>query len=268
VANPMSARCDTKTAMTHKGTWRRPICQRIARPADGAPRHLLLAFVLVALSALGTASLAPTPARAAEIEPAAEEEPPAQYFGAFWGLQLHTGLLLRADGGPDEGPGPLIGVSGRLATLLSLLDAELSFLTGRYTARDGDGAGVDVARYSVALAVHLHPFFIAHLQNDNFNFWRGALYLAIGAGVEVISADAPGIDELHAAFGWHLGAGTDIPLGDVKNGWGLWLGVSYRYGFLGADSGVPGLGDFDEHTILLTLGYRNNDIGFARFPRP
>ncbi|TNF27088.1 MAG: hypothetical protein EP329_20155 [Deltaproteobacteria bacterium] len=236
--------------MTHKGTWARRRCQRAAWLAT------ISAAVLLALGA------------GRQAHAAADEDDASLYFGAFWGVAVHTGLVLRADGGPDEAPGPLLGVSARLATLLSLLDAELSLRTARYGARDRAGSEVDVARYSVALDVHLHPLFMAHLQNDNFAFWRGALYVSIGAGLEVLSSDAPGIDELHAAFGWHLGAGTDIPLGDVTHGWGLWLGLSYRYGFLGADSGVPGLGDFDEHTVLVSLGYRNNDIRFARFPRP
>lgn len=239
--------------MAAKGTWTRTICQRVGR--------VLIAFAVVC---------APPAARGSDAVGAdgADDDEGALYFGAFWGVQVHTGLVLRADGGPGEGPGPLLGVSARIATLLSLLDLQLSGVTSRYTAHTTAGAGIDVARYSLGLDVHLHPFFIDHLQNDNFHFWKAAIYVAVGAGLEVISADGDGSDEIHPAFGWHLGAGTDIPLGDVTHDWGLWLGIAYRFGFLGAKSGVAGLGDFDEHTILLTLGYRNNDIGFARFPRP
>lgn len=172
-------------------------------------------------------------------------------------------MALRVDGGPGEGPGPALGVSLRAATLMSLLDVELSLLHARYEATTA-GARLEVAHTSVALELHLHPLFMSHLQNDGWGFFLGAIHLTLGGALELVAG--PG--EVQAAAGLLVGAGVDIPLGDVLRDWGLWLGVDYRFRLCRPEGWGPGLGDFDEHVVLLSIGYRNNDIGFARIPRP
>ncbi|MCA9514514.1 MAG: hypothetical protein KC635_06195 [Myxococcales bacterium] len=210
--------------------------------------------------ALAAVALGGPVARAAD---GVGEDAPALYEGAFWGVSLKGGLALRLDGGAGEGPGPAFGASLRAATLLSLLDVELSVLHARYEARS-TAAHIDVARTSVALEVHLHPLFISHLQGGNWSYLLGALHVTLGGALELVAG--PG--DVQAAPGLLVGAGVDIPLGDVLHGWGLWLGVDYRFRLCRPDGFGPGLGDFDEHVVLVSLGYRNNDIGFARVPRP
>lgn len=228
------------------------------------------AFAAVAaVAAVAVAVGAPSPAWAdggSLGSPA--DDPPALYQGAFWAVQLHAGVVWRQDGGPGERPAPILGLSARIATLMSLLDVQLTWLTAAWEATADDHPPTHVRRHSVGLALHLHPFFMRHLGNDNLAFWLGGIYLSLGGDLDLTGLDGPGLDRLEPGFGFHIGAGTDIPLGDVVDGWGIWLGLSYRLKFLGAHSDAPGLGDFDEHALLITLAYRNNDIGFARFPKP
>jgi len=247
--------------MARRGTWSRGSCQSI-------PLLVAVAVLLTVASVDGVA--APGDPGEVEAPPAAPgAEPsggaaPALYQGAFWGLQVHGGTLWRVQAGQGEAPGPVVGISGRVATLLSLVDLQLSFLAGRYGAVDAGGEGVDVGRYSVGVQAHLHPFFVTHLRNTGFWYWWASIHLSVGADFDIIEvgrADARGL-------GFHIGLGSDIPLGNVSEGWGLWLGVGYRLKFLRPGSLGPGLDNFDEHAFLLTLAYRNNDITFARFPKP
>lgn len=225
------------------------------------------------LVALVWASATATPARADGASP----EGPLLYQGAYWGVQVHSGLVLRLDAGEDDGPGLAFGASARLASILSIADFQLTLLGSSYTAatpgRGGSGsvgpAGrVDVSRLSVGVEGHFHPLFMTVLKNDTFWYWLAGLYGSLGADLDVTGLEGDGVDRSEVDFGWHIGGGSDFPLTDPNKGWGIWVGVSYRLKFLRVDSGISGFRNFDEHTFMLTFAYRNNDIFFFRAPRP
>lgn len=224
-----------------------------------------VALALVVAASPWRASAAPRAEAPAGSAGDSTEDAPAPYQGAFWAVQLHSGVMFRHGAGPGESPAPVLGLSARVATLLSLLDVQLTWLTAAWEATAESHAPTHVRRHSLGVALHLHPLFMRHLENDATAFWLGGIYLSVGGDLDLVDLDRAGVEP---AFGFHIGAGTDIPLGDVDRGWGIWLGLSYRLKFLGVHGDAPGLGDFDEHAFLLTLAYRNNDIGFARFPRP
>lgn len=214
---------------------------------------------IFAVTATGAAGLA-----RAEAHP----DPKMRFQGAFWGLQMHTGLVSRLAANAGESPGPTLGLSARLAGYMSILDLQLSVIGSMYDARSTAGEATDVKRLSLGLETHLHPMFMEVLRGTTLARTIGSLYVAIGADLDLTALDGAGLDTTEARFGWHIGGGFDVPLTDPDRGWSLWLGFAYRLKFLSVPTGVAGLQDFDEHTFLVSFAYRNNDIFFARLPRP
>ena len=200
-----------------------------------------------------------------ESQPKAQPHP---YQGAFWGLGVHTGLVYRLNARSGDLPGPTVALSARIASILSLADFQLTAQGSTYTATSSLGEPVDVRRLSVGVQAHLHPLFLQHLENSNFWFWAAGIYVSLGMSIEVTEFASDPAAKVEIDPGWTLGAGMDYPLTDVHAGWSLWLGVAYHVRFLGVSSGISGLGNFNEHNVLVTLGYRNNDVFLFRAPRP
>jgi hypothetical protein len=219
-------------------------------------------------AAAGPNAAPQAPAPADAPGEAAAPEAQGRYQGAFWGPQLHLGLTTRLDAGAGEAPGPALGLSLRVATLAELLDLQLTALGSWYQARPPGAEPVDVKRLSVGVEIHLHPLFLRHLQGTWLDLWLAGLYLAAGGDADVTDLDGAGQSRTEVDFGWHLGAGMDVPLTDPRRGPSVWIGLAYRLKFLFVSTGIPGLHDFSEHTLLLTVGYRDPDIFGARVPRP
>ena len=198
------------------------------------------------------------------------DEPPVYlYQGAYWSLQGHVGLLARASPKSAEAPGPLIGASARFAAVLSLLDLQAHFFAGLYEATAGSGTPVSVGRYSLGLEARFHPFLITILSNSTFFYWLAGLYGSGGADLDITTLKPRGGPvRTDVNVGWTIGAGSDFPLTDPNEGWGVWIGAQYKRKFLGVRSEDLSLGAFDEHLFMLTLAYRNNDIHWFRVPRP
>jgi len=160
--------------------------------------------------------------------------------------------------------GPTFGLSLRLASVLSLADIQVTALASTYQAKVGD-VDLDILRISTGAEVHLHPFFLMTLRNTLIWNWLAGIYASVGADLDLTQI---GEGAIEPDFGWHTGVGMDIPLTPPEVGSSLWLGLAYRIKFLE----VLGPGDeetnFNEHTIVLTIGYRDNDINFMRMPRP
>jgi len=199
--------------------------------------------------------------------PAPSEDPPHLYQGAYWGLQAHVGFVHRLMAHADDLPGPAVGVSARLASYMSLADFQLTLQGSMYDATTSTGEQVGVKRLSVGAEVHLHPLFLNHLENSTFWYWAAGIYISVGADVDITWVEGAGKGAALSP-GFTVGGGMDYPLTDVHAGWSLWLGASYKIRITGASTGVPGLTNFNEHTVLITLGYRNNDIFGFRAPRP
>ncbi|MGM0574563.1 MAG: hypothetical protein ACQEXJ_02345 [Myxococcota bacterium] len=197
------------------------------------------------------------------------EAEPQRYQGGFWAVQAHAGVLGRVEAGPDETVGPALGASLRLASILSIADVQATLLGGGYRTTSRAGGEVGVRRWSVGGELHVHPLFLAHLYNTRPWFVLAGLYVSAGLDLDVTHlAPARGDTRRELDLGWHLGAGADVPLTDPHAGSGVWLGLAFRQKFLSVASGPLGLGDFDERVFLLTLAWRDNDLSFARVPRP
>lgn len=178
----------------------------------------------------------------------------SRWMGAFWGLELKGSLDFRLKDG-EAGAG--LGLGLRAATLLSLIDAELSAFVSPFDER--------LTRTRVGLEVRLHPLFVRMLQGDFGSRLLAGFHLAVGVGADHL--DWGEGDE--AAFAFAFGVGGELPLTDPSRGEpSLWLGLGWRLRFAGFDHAPRGLGDGDEHQVVLQLGLRFHDIGFMRLPRP
>ena len=192
----------------------------------------------------------------------AEEDAPLSYQGAYWGLQGHTGIVLPPDLGDGGAVGLTYGASARLATLASLLDVQATLMAAHYTRGGAGGEALAVDRLSLGLEIHGHPLLTLVLRSDFLFQWLAGLYASVGLDLDMAHVDG----EWHTGPAVKIGGGSDIALTDPDRGWGVWLGVSYHAKVLSPR--VPGLGALDEHVLLVTLAYRNNDSYFARVPRP
>ena len=188
---------------------------------------------------------------------------PYSYQGAFWGVQLHTGMVARGDA-----IGPVGGLSMRLASFMSLADLELGALASHYTVTQDPKEEIAITRVSAGLELHLHPFFLELLQEHWVRKLLASCYLSLGVNAEFVAYESPYVDGQEVDVGWSIGAGFDLPVTDPARGWALWLGFSYRYNLISVRTGISGLDNFDEHIALVTLGYRDNDIFFLNAPRP
>lgn len=178
----------------------------------------------------------------------------SRWMGAFWGIELKGSLDLRLKDG-DAGGG--LGVGLRAATLMSLIDAELSVLVSPFDD--------DLTRTRVGLEARLHPLFVRMLQRDFGSRVLAGLHVAVGAGADHLDWG----DGDEAAFAFAFGFGGDIPLTNpARSEPSLWLGLGWRMRFAGFDHAPRGLRDGDEHQVILQLGLRFHDIGFMRLPRP
>jgi hypothetical protein len=186
------------------------------------------------------------------------------YQGSYWSVQGHLGVTTGFEDGHVESPGPSLGLSLRLASVLSLADFQLSALGSTYTAALGESP-MGVTRISVGVEAHLHPFFLLTLRNSLLWNWIAGIYGSIGADLDLTVIDKLPVE---TDLGWHVGLGMDIPLTNPNEGTSAWLGVAYRIKFLEVRGPTGVETDFGEHTFLFTIGYRDNDINFMRLPIP
>ena len=188
---------------------------------------------------------------------------PPIYQGAYWALQVHGGYTTGPDTQQGDSGGPSVGVSVRLASIVSLADVQLTVLGSSLNVSD-QGSDVDVLRLSIGAEAHLHPFFLLTLNDSYWETWLAGIYLSIGGDLDLTQI---GDASLEPDAGWHVGLGTDIPLTSLNDGTSFWMGLGVRFKFLDVESSGSDI-DFDETTLVLTFGYRNHDINFTRWPRP
>lgn len=236
--------------------------RHIASPSR--PPRVLAAALAFAL-ALALATREARPVRAESPAPGSTTGH-SRWMGAYWGLELKTGLSIRTTDGELDLE-PAVGLGARIATLMSLVDLELSALVTPLDER--------YTRTAIGLDLRLHPLFVRMLHADFGSRVLAGLHLAVGGGVDLLSAPPPpalGGDasaSTKAAFAFSFGLGADIPLTNpARNDPSLWLGIGWRMRFVGFESAPPGLRDMDEHLVVLQLGLRFHDIGFARIPKP
>lgn len=167
----------------------------------------------------------------------------------------------------------MVALSTRIASIMSVADIQLTIQGSMYDV-GVNGGDVAIKRLSTGVEARLHPLFMRHLESDNFHLWLAGLYGSLGVDLDITAVNADAllgqrdIDRVEFDVGWHLGAGMDYPLTNVHEGWSLWIGVGYKLRFLSVNTGLKDLTNFNEHTFVITLGYRNNDIFFGRVPQP
>ncbi|MFO0748900.1 MAG: hypothetical protein U1F43_25025 [Myxococcota bacterium] len=229
----------------------------------------------LALAAMAGASAA---ARAEAPEPAgapdASEAPRSPWFGAFWGIELRGGVASRAADATLR-PIPDLGLGLRVATLMSLVDAELGVDTLAMTRRGGPvGTGGaraehDLRLTSIGLELRLHPMFIRYLEGGTLANVMASIHLALGGALELLSVAGPAQDATQLGFGLRFGLGFEVPLTRPSAApWSLWLGVSWRMTVAGFSDAPSSLRDMDRQVAWLSLSFKWHDIDFARFPHP
>jgi len=208
--------------------------------------------------------------------PARAEAPRAQgyYVGAFYGLELKTGVAVLGsdptrDRSPLNGIRPLIAISARVATLMSLLDFDLSVAFAALGGTTAVGRE-ETLHTRIGVEMRLHPFFLSHLQG---NWLKSGVYLAFGGGLDLLSSSPegglPGKSRTDAGVAIAWGFGLDVPLSAMNTADpSVWLGLGYRMRFVGFPGAPPGLGDRDGHDLFVNLSVRWHGLDFARVPRP
>ena len=189
------------------------------------------------------------------------------YMGAYWGVQTHAGLLSPITLKPGFEPGVSYGVSGRISTLMGLIDLELGSRGGHYVVRSDAGVRTPVDRFNFALEGKVHPLLAKMLTKDFFNMLVASAYGSVGVSYDLIHLRESSGSRLVHNMGWTFGAGGDLPLTDPgTEGWGLWLGLDYKVRLMSFPT--RGYEWFHEHVLTMRLSVRVNDIYFGYVPRP
>lgn len=211
-------------------------------------------------------------ALAAVLALAAPPDPPEiRYNGAFVGVGVFGGASILQDQRWESPVGGVVGVYGRLASVLSLIDVQLEYAWSRNDAKASGNVPTDLRfdRHGLAMSVNLHPMFLSVLGNDWASFALAAAYAQIGLSTEFTSFGSdvePQRDRDDVAFSLHVGAGIDVPLGDASGASAFWLGLSWRWKFVYLDppqlSGVDQPNETNTHSVVLAFSYRYQSLNF------
>jgi len=201
----------------------------------------------------------------------ADDEPTGQWQGTSWGFELRAGAGFRSDDDTLT-PAPLVGLGFRVATLLTLVDAELFATTEGFSRASASGR-YDFRRTSIGVDLRLHPLFIRTVQGRFVDRIAAGVHLVLGAGADVFSIDGGRNDvrrdATEARFAFAIGLGVDVPLTEPNDHpWSLWLGLGWRLRFVGFPVSAPGLRDMNEHQALVTFGVRFHDLSGIALPVP
>lgn len=216
-----------------------------------------------AIVAVVFVSVAPRGARADDTEVG------RFYTGAGVGAAVFAGPTVLGDRSWQDRVGWAVGAYARLSTVMQIVDLQLEYHHDRLDTR-ADDAPVTVRRHSVSQSTNLHPLFLRMLGNNRLWYILGSWYLQVGLSLELTALESPllGIDRDDKALGIHVGTGLDFPLDDPNDGGAFWLGVLWRYAFIGMNPRIGAHEDLDTHFVLLAVSYRSNDLSFGRVPRP
>ena len=198
---------------------------------------------------------------------AGERLPGDRYNGSHIGGAVFGGASVLGGGWRDR-TGWLTGASLRVASIMQVVDVQLDYA---YDRNRTDAALI--TRHATSLSINVHPLFLRILVNDWLNYVLSGMYLQLGGGFEVGGFEGrrglAGRGREGVSGVLHVGLGADMPLHDPNYGWGLWLGVLWRWRFVFNETGLDDARkDFDGHWFVVSLAFRFNNISFMRFPRP
>ena len=180
-------------------------------------------------------------------------EPFAGYYGSFAGVRVEGGASLSGLGGATGSPGGSLLVGPRISSILQLLDFGLFYRHHRSPL-----GPADLAQHAAELEMRLHPLAIVHIRGSKPWIVAAGFHAILGAGLTHSSAEA-GVEGF--GFGWSAGLGLDVPLTDLKDLWGVWLGLAWRARLQGSE--ISGLGrNLSHHSLGLALELRHHSLDY------
>jgi hypothetical protein len=198
-------------------------------------------------------------------------DPEIRYNGAFVGVGVFGGASILQDQRWENPVGGVVGVYGRIASVLSLVDVQLEYAWSRNDAKVSGNEPADLRfdRHGLAMSVNLHPMFLSVLSSDWASFALAAAYAQIGLSTEFTSFRSdvePQRDQDDVSFSLHFGAGIDVPLGDASGASAFWLGLSWRWKFVYLDPprllGGDQPDETNTHSVVVAFSYRYQSLNF------
>ena len=192
----------------------------------------------------------------------ADEVPPYSpyYTGAFVAAGVLGGPSVTAADEGESAWSPTWGAWVQWSAPLQVIDVQLSWHRQSSAGVLPSGDGIHLDQDTLTVAGGLHPLFIVHLESSTLYYVLGGIYILAGVdldfarvetGADVFEATDPGIQ---------LGGGLDIPLDDVDDGGGFWLGLQYRHNTVDVPTGALTDVTFIQHSVFLRLCYRRNGL--------
>jgi hypothetical protein len=170
-----------------------------------------------------------------------------------------------------ERQGAGVALGGRFSVITQFMDVALLLEHGRW-----GGGSAALRRSDLGATVSIHPAFPVVV----FNTWSydvlSGLHVFIGGSLARIALDGSqalaatgetGSSSTDWRPGINIGVGSDIPISPRNRHSGWWLTARYELRWARFGSAVPdwNLGDSQ---LLVLIGYRTYDNGWARLPRP
>ncbi|MCA9521148.1 MAG: hypothetical protein KC609_09250 [Myxococcales bacterium] len=190
--------------------------------------------------------------------PPAPRDQVRRYNGSYWSVGLLAGLSLLENRAYSHRAGYLVGVEGRLVTVMHLFGVGLTYSHAGYNL-GLDGVRIRSFRHTVAADVYVHPLFFVMLSNSWFYYALSTFHISLGTGLEITQwrpTGAPARTEADASF--RLGCGMEMPLDNPHDGGAFWLGWAYQFSYMRVDTRTRASRTMSEHGFFLTLSYRTN----------
>jgi hypothetical protein len=182
-------------------------------------------------------------ALSARAETSEVEEEPFRYNGSFKAIEVALGATTPFLGSDYGATGFQVQVSGRLATILQVLD-----IASAYNFHQSEVFGKKHQAHSLTADLRIHPMLVRHFSQTWSEYTLASLHLLFFVGPLLSNLEDEGLD-FSAVYG--LGLGIDIPLGDLDQERMWWLGLNWRLSLASAG----GL-ELDSQSVNLSLSYR------------
>jgi hypothetical protein len=191
----------------------------------------------------------------------AEVRPYSPYYtGAFLAAGAFAGEALIQPAGGSGSWEPAYGAWLQASAPLQVIDVQLAWHGSSFSS-----SGLHVRQDSFAALVGAHPFFLLHLESSPIFYALGSVYLLAGVDVDWVSLrrHADSAEASDAQLGYQVGAGFDLPLGEVDDGGSFWLGLQVKRNSFELTPAPHQPVDVDQYVLALRLSYRSNGLLFV-----